>query len=119
MTAKSAVSREQFVQAWIEALENGKYKQTRGGLRDDDGYCRLGVACDVHIKLYPNTSLKWKDKNGYFSAGKNIDDVLPVTVRKRLGLSADLQDELISMNDEEKAGFKKIAKKIKSELLQK
>ena len=32
---------------WIAALRSGKYRQTRGRLNDADGFCCLGVACDV------------------------------------------------------------------------
>jgi hypothetical protein len=35
------------VESWIEALESGKYGQATGHLRDDDGFCCLGVACDL------------------------------------------------------------------------
>lgn len=31
----------------VAALRSGKYKQGRGHLRGDDGFCCLGVACDV------------------------------------------------------------------------
>lgn len=33
---------------WLEALEGGKYAQATGQLRMDDGYCCLGVACDLY-----------------------------------------------------------------------
>lgn len=32
---------------WTKALRSGKYKQTKGVLQDEKGYCCLGVACDV------------------------------------------------------------------------
>lgn len=35
------------VTALCVALESGRYPQTTGTLRDHDGYCCLGVACDV------------------------------------------------------------------------
>ena len=31
----------------VAALRSGKYKQCTGALRKDDGFCCLGVACDV------------------------------------------------------------------------
>ena len=34
-------------QIWIEALRSGDYKQTQKRLKEDDGYCCLGVACDI------------------------------------------------------------------------
>lgn len=32
---------------WVNALRSGKYTQTKGGLRDRNGMCCLGVLCDV------------------------------------------------------------------------
>ena len=34
-------------QKWINALRSGEYKQVRNSLRTPDGFCVLGVACDV------------------------------------------------------------------------
>ena len=39
--------REIHRKQWVEALESGKYKQGFIVLRHDDGYCCLGVACDI------------------------------------------------------------------------
>jgi hypothetical protein len=35
---------------WVKALRSGEYEQTRGYLRHDDGYCCLGVLCDLAVK---------------------------------------------------------------------
>ena len=32
---------------WVEALLSGKYAQTKGVLHNDQGFCCLGVWCDV------------------------------------------------------------------------
>ena len=32
---------------WVEALRSGKYAQTKSHLRDEHGYCCLGVLCDL------------------------------------------------------------------------
>ena len=32
---------------WLEALRSGKYRQTKEALKDDDGYCCLGVLCNL------------------------------------------------------------------------
>lgn len=32
---------------WLDALRSGTYEQTRERLRDGDGFCCLGVACDI------------------------------------------------------------------------
>lgn len=42
---------------WIEALVSGGYKQAKGSLRTEDGYCCLGVLCDLHSKA--NTDNSW------------------------------------------------------------
>ena len=34
-------------QAWLDALRSGKFAQTKYNLKDDMGYCCLGVACEV------------------------------------------------------------------------
>jgi hypothetical protein len=36
------------VREWIAALRSGKYPQARGALQDSDGFCCLGVACDLY-----------------------------------------------------------------------
>ena len=35
---------------WLEALRSGKYQQAINQLRKDDGYCCLGVLCELHRK---------------------------------------------------------------------
>jgi hypothetical protein len=37
----------EFKAKWLEALRSGKYKQTTGVLRSAEGFCCLGVACDL------------------------------------------------------------------------
>jgi len=41
---------------WVKALRSGKYKQTKGVLKNMQGFCCLGVLCD----LYDST--KWEEK---------------------------------------------------------
>lgn len=36
-------------QEWIEALRSGDYKQTQEALKDQNGYCCLGVLCDIAV----------------------------------------------------------------------
>lgn len=35
---------------WLEKLESGEYDQTSGELRNDEGYCCLGVLCEVAVE---------------------------------------------------------------------
>jgi hypothetical protein len=51
------VANQQVMKAWVKALRSGEYKQTTGALRRSsstetmpEGYCCLGVLCDIAIK---------------------------------------------------------------------
>ena len=35
---------------WVVALRSGKYEQAKNALRDGNGFCCLGVACDIYMK---------------------------------------------------------------------
>jgi len=52
------VLKEEIKEKFTEALVSGDYKQTTGQLRDDCGFCALGVLCDLFIK--ENKEYKWK-----------------------------------------------------------
>jgi hypothetical protein len=41
---------EQLIIDWIAALRSGKYKKETGQLRKNEGYCCLGVLCDLQNK---------------------------------------------------------------------
>ena len=45
---------------WVKALRSGQYQQTHGQLRTEEGYCCLGVLCDV---MDPT---QWKGKKDHF-----------------------------------------------------
>lgn len=101
---------------WVKALRSGKYKQTTYRLRNDKGFCCLGVACDLYDPK------KWKYyqpkkgrslTSGDFFYGSSIA-ALPTEVRDWLGL-ADIygyyntQRSLDYLNDNLEWDFKKIA----------
>lgn len=35
---------------WLSALRSGEYSKTTRSLRDESGFCCLGVLCDLHFK---------------------------------------------------------------------
>lgn len=41
-----AVNRKR-IREWVNALRSGEYEQTTGGLKREDAYCCLGVACEL------------------------------------------------------------------------
>lgn len=88
---------------WIAALRSGNYKQCKGMLRSSDGFCCLGVLCDV---LYPED---WRF-NSWNWFHNDYLRLLPSKVVKGAGLfghNVEITD-LIWENDEGKT-FDEIA----------
>jgi hypothetical protein len=59
------------VRQLCEALESGQYEQARQALKDNGGFCCLGVACDIV------DSTRWVKFNGpwyYLKPNVNLDD---------------------------------------------
>ena len=95
---------------WIQALRSGKYAQTQGVLKDDDGFCCLGVLCDISKKG------KWSDAGYYIDS--EFD--LPYEVMDWAGMKDNVGNEfsygrekmkmtLPMLNDDEKLSFNQIA----------
>jgi hypothetical protein len=40
----------QVKEKWVSALRSGEYQQTQNYLRKEDGFCCLGVLCDLYGK---------------------------------------------------------------------
>ena len=84
---------------WVEALRSGKYKQGYGRLRvsmehmqSEDGFCCLGVACDLY-QQHEETYLGWKkndvqEEGGIYWAFSHVTGSLPLEVMRWLGLSS-------------------------------
>lgn len=107
---------------WLEALRSGKYKQT---LRNKNGFCCLGVLCDLHGKKIKR---KGWDKiapkhpfTGY--SYLNTTGVLPETVVNWSGITNNnpvvnfrsIKQSLAELNDEKKS-FEWIADAIEQNL---
>lgn len=66
-------------QRWIEALRSGRYAQSQEKLRTSQGYCCLGVLCDLYIQDHEDT--QWEklderyliDKHGKYLPDKVIE----------------------------------------------
>lgn len=121
---KRAIARK-----WAQALESGEYKQTTGSLRDSQGFCCLGVLCNLHAQEHSEISADETDPSSYLTA----DAVLPETVMEWAGMRYEdgrfinkvevgIQTEeyygryascLIELNDELEYEFKDIAKVIR------
>lgn len=99
---------QEFKDQWLEALRSGKYEQGKGALRtvhnhSKDGFCCLGVLCD----LIPDGT--WDDQ-GIFNHYKSFStsSMLPNNIPAIRVSSAD-QSTLIEMNDGKNHSFTQIA----------
>jgi hypothetical protein len=101
---------ENIKKRWVEALRSGNYKQTTGALRKDDGFCCLGVLCDI------------VDPKGWsfdFRAHRGLNFIPDITVLKLVGIEAREADEiriLTNMNDTGGNTFSDIADWIEENL---
>ena len=67
---------------WVKALRSGEYEQTQERLCNKNGYCCLGVLCDLHAK---ETGQAWDSyPEGYEYVGES--GVLPDVVAVWAGL---------------------------------
>ena len=117
------------ISKWTAALRSGDYRQGRGSLRRDDGFCCLGVACDIYLKETGRGSwrMNYSDDSGIGYTFR-IDGVeeritLPTAVFDWLGIenieenpkiTAHYHDKLdtwINMNDHN-SSFEEIANHI-------
>ena len=75
---------------WLEALRSGDYRQTQQTLRNDEGFCCLGVLCDV-VKNDVNTD--WtNERGGYTFLGADTelpDDVTGLVFSERQPTDVD------------------------------
>ena len=97
---------------WLTALESGEYKQTRDLLRDDNGFCCLGVACDLS-GLGTWTPVLRRDEHVFATEDRerSTTGLLPA-VREWLSIASDGEGALADMNDDGKT-FAEIAKWIR------
>jgi hypothetical protein len=107
---------------WVEALRSGDYAQTTGVLRDESGYCCLGVACEIAVQhgvIEPPQGHKAVAGRIFYNFDGS-DATLPDSVREWLGLWADDGsiyndgESLTKMNDNGKT-FAEIAAVIEDE----
>lgn len=88
---------------WIEALESGEFTQTTGVLRDDKGYCCLGVACEVAVRnnIIPEVVVSTsEDHDRAVYLYEDHETVLPSSVVEWLGM--DYNHPRVLVDDEER-----------------
>lgn len=95
---------------WVNELRSGRYRQTRQALRYDDGFCCLGVLCDL------SGAAEWGTQTSYGADYGGSYDYLPDSVGKWAGLGGDTARHLAELNDEQEMTFAKIANWIERHL---
>lgn len=80
----------QIKQQWVTALRSGEYTQARRNLKTEQGFCCLGVLCDLYAE---ETGTKWEvhttedDEPFTHYTFDNYSSYLPEFVEKWAGLA--------------------------------
>jgi len=77
----------QIKQKWVSALRSGDYQQTQEHLRTEDGFCCLGVLCDLYGK---ENNVEWKlpGMSPYYGFQSCVVE-LPLSVMEWAGVEDD------------------------------
>lgn len=105
---------------WINSLRSGEYKQIQGCLKDEYGYCCLGVLCDLFLKFNNEQESSWVDHNFVVDSERG-DSVLLDTVQNWAELNSGdpiIGNNLkaIEANDVSELSFEEIANLIEENL---
>ncbi|MFY1688157.1 hypothetical protein [Plantactinospora sp. WMMB782] len=113
-------------QMWTAALRSGEYKQAKDRLKSKEGYCCLGVLCEVAVKegvIGPAQSDEHEEDEYFYPDGEDrAGGVLPNAVAEWAGLESPnpIVDggTLVRRNDSERDGwdFNRLADLIEREL---
>lgn len=107
---------------WVAALESGEYKQGKQALKTVEGFCCLGVLCDIHAK---ETGGEWENNRdlrigtsdaSYLSCEASLPQVVVAWAGLNSANPVVGGDYLAELNDRTDIGFKGIAAIIKEKL---
>lgn len=125
--------REDIKVRWVEALRSGQYEQTEGLLANDNGFCCLGVLCEIAVQdgvVVKEVKDQWEgDPNDNhvvtYGVGTEyaMDAVLPSMVYEWAELESsnpaimyqDVRHPISDLNDDYKLTFSEIADVIERE----
>jgi len=91
---------------WLNALRSEEYQQTQGNLKTDDGYCCLGVLCDIYSQ---EMNIPWeRDYSDSYYYMQGEEEILPYRVRQwaelensypEVTVEYNLNQSLVTLND--------------------
>lgn len=80
------MSKEEIRARWVKALRSGEYLQTQGQLRDSEGFCCLGVLCDL---VQEDISGWWDGEEFLTQDDEEHHTSLPRSVMDLVGIADD------------------------------
>ena len=94
--------KQEYRDAWIEALRSGKYKQARSALRTNEGHCCLGVYAEVRGMTITKDGCNIEidgEQAGYEPIEKEIGIELDIFWRKNDGAGVQEQQTFAQIAD--------------------
>lgn len=77
---------------WVEALRSGRYPQATGALHSREGWCCLGVACDVAVRN--GVPLNYEINSDGFGFWDGMSQYLPVAMEHWMGTTMSPQVQI-------------------------
>lgn len=88
---------ENLIKKWVAALKSGEYKQDTGQLCSDNGYCCLGVLCDIYDKE-DDQPIDWEGGDYYLP--QDLQDIIGLKDEDGKVILEDETTSLVELNDE-------------------
>lgn len=109
--------KQEIANKWADMLESGEYPQSKMSLRSPEGYCCLGVLCELYRQ--ETESGEWED-DGFVTNNKKMwssdwsAETLPLDVQEWAGMVSadgtyDYTKSLVRLNDSANFKFTGIA----------
>lgn len=90
---------------WLAALRSGEYSQVRGTLKNRDGYCCLGVLCEIagnnleEFITIESNKITLTDHEADAEEAETSSDELIIRVKHKLGIPESIVEAAMGKND--------------------